>query len=67
MGAILTAVLPALLQLLQEAPALVREVEQAWALLTSSTAATADQQKAIDDALAAAHTELQGSGDPPNA
>lgn len=61
MGAILTAVLPVLLQLVEETPALVAEVQQAWQLLTSSTAATADQQASIDAALDAAHQKLQGA------
>jgi hypothetical protein len=61
MGAIIAAVLPLLLQLLQETPELVEDVKTAWGLLTSSTPATTDQQAQIDAALDAAHTALQAS------
>lgn len=68
MGIVLTAVLPALLQLLEEAPtliadgeAVVAEVRQAWALLSSQAAPTADQQAQIDAALDKAHAALQAA------
>lgn len=61
MGVILTAVLPVLLQLLEETPALIGDVKQAWTLLSSQTLPTADQQSQIDAALDAAHAKLQAS------
>jgi anti-sigma factor ChrR (cupin superfamily) len=53
--------IPILTAILTAAPQLVAEVESIWRLVTSSTAPTADQQQAIDDALAAAHKALQES------
>ncbi len=61
MGAIITAVLPVLLNLLAQTPALVEDVKRAWTLLTSQAAPTADQQAQIDAALEAAHRALQAS------
>lgn len=61
MGAILTAMLPVLLQLLEETPALVADVKQAWDLLSTQTPPTPEQQSQIDAALDAAHAKLQAS------
>lgn len=58
---VIAALLPVLLQLLQETPTLVGEVETAWNALTSATPPTPDQQRQIDEALDEAHAKLQGA------
>ena len=61
MEAIIAAVLPLLVQLLQQLPSLVGDVEQAWTLLTATTPPTAAQMQQYADAVDAAHKALQGS------
>lgn len=61
MPAIIAALLPVLLNLLAQTPALVLDVENAWKLLTSSTPATPDQQAQIDAALEVANDAVQAS------
>ncbi len=57
----LAELIPILTAILTAAPQVVAEVESVWSLVTSSTAPTAEQQAAIDTALAAAHKALQES------
>lgn len=61
MGTVVIAILPVVLQLLEQTPALIGEVQQLTALLKSNNALTADQQAQIDAALDAAHQALQVS------
>lgn len=61
MEAIIAAVLPLFVQLLQAIPSLVGDVEAAWALLTSTTPPTPAQMQQYADALDAAHKALQAS------
>ena len=61
MGVVITAVLPVLLELLQNAPQEIESVKTAWSLLTGNTPATPDQQAQIDAALDAANEALQKS------
>lgn len=61
MGAVITAILPVLLQLLEETPTLIADVKQAWTLLTANNPPTPDQQAQIDAALEDAHKALQAS------
>jgi hypothetical protein len=57
----LTALIPILTAILTEAPQVVSEIENVWKLLTATTAPTAAEQQAMDDALNAAHAALQAS------
>jgi len=61
MGAVVAVVLPVALQLLEDTPALIGEVQQFADLLKSNNALTAEQQAQIDAALQAAHAALQAS------
>ena len=61
-AAIVTAILNALLSVLAAAPALVNDVETAWALFTAGGATpTPQQMQQYADALDAAHKALQAS------
>lgn len=57
----IAALLPLLTSILAAAPQVIEDVKQIWALATSSTAPTADEQAQIDTALDAAHKALQAS------
>jgi len=57
----IAGMLPILLAILSNAPQVIQEVRDAWALLSSKETPTAEQQQAIDDALDAAHKALQAS------
>lgn len=59
MLATIEALLPLLLAILKEAPHVIANIENIWKLATATTAPTADEQKTYDDALEAAHKELQ--------
>lgn len=58
---ILSELIPILTSILDEAPKLVDEVKKVWALATSTTAPTVDEQASIDAAFEAAHKALQDS------
>ena len=60
MGSI-AALLPLLISILEAAPVVMDDVKKVWHLATTHTAPTADEQKAFDDALDAAHEALQAS------
>ena len=55
----LAEIIPLFVAILTAAPQVVSEIESAWKLLTATTAPTADEQAAIDAALAKAHATLQ--------
>ena len=59
--AVLAALLPVILQLLQDAPAEIETIKGLWTYATSKTPATAEQQAAVDAALEQAHKDLQAS------
>jgi Flp pilus assembly pilin Flp len=68
MGIAIAELLPVLLALLREAPALVATgaevvegVKKIWAGVTAEVPPTADEQAEYDAALLAAHTALQNS------
>lgn len=58
---VIAEMVPILLQILAEAPAAVKGVEEAWKLLTTKEQPTTDQQAQIDAALEDAHRALQAS------
>ena len=61
MTAIITAILPVLLQLLSDTPAIVDEVKSLWAFLTANTPATPEQEAAINAAYEQAYKDVESS------
>jgi hypothetical protein len=61
MQAIIAAVLPVLIKLLEKDPQLAGYVKEAWGALTARDQPTAEQQAQMDAALEAAHKALQES------
>lgn len=57
--AVLVALLPLILQLLQDAPAEIETIEGLWKFATSKTEPTPEQQAQVDAALEAAHQAVQ--------
>jgi hypothetical protein len=59
--AVLAALLPVILQLLQDAPQEIEAIKGLWSYATSKTPPTPEQQAAVDAALDQAHKDLQAS------
>ena len=57
----LAELVPFLVSVLNQAPALIEDVKKIWAIATAATPPTVDQQAAIDAALEQAHKDLQAS------
>lgn len=61
MGAILPALIPFIIQLLQDVPGEVAAIEDLWKFATSKAPATPEQKAQIDAALEEAHATFQKS------
>lgn len=61
MGAIIAALLPVLIDVVKETPALIDSAQKAWSLLTSDEPATDEQQAEFEAAMNEAHAALQAS------
>lgn len=57
----LATLIPLLVSILGEAPAVVESVKSIWNLATATTPATPDQQAQIDSAFEAAYQALEAS------
>lgn len=61
MGVVIAELLPVLVKILAEAPAVVDSVEKVWELATAVTPATVAERATFDAALDVVHKALQES------